>query len=61
MAKMGKVEKYPSKAAMAKHENAEGKKIVALEKKRGEKDVVVKATKSSMKMKSAGKKINKTV
>jgi hypothetical protein len=61
MAKMGKVEKYASKKAMAKHENAEGKKIVAMEKKMGEKDIVVKATKSSMKMKSAGKKINKSV
>ena len=60
MAKMGKVEKYPSKAAMAKHENAEGKKIAAMEKKMGEKDVVAK-TKSSMKNKSAGTKINKTV
>jgi hypothetical protein len=58
---MAKIEKYPSKAAMKKHENAEGKKIVAMEKKMGEKDVVAKATKSSMKNKSAGKKINKTV
>ena len=58
MAKM--TEKYASKAAMKKHENAEGKAIVALEKKRGEKDVVVK-TKASMKNKSAGKKINKTL
>jgi|APCry1669189534_1035231.scaffolds.fasta_scaffold460101_1 hypothetical protein len=57
---MAKVEKFPSKAAMRKHENAEGKAIVALEKKQGEKDIVAK-TKSSMKNKSAGKKINKTV
>jgi len=57
---MAKMEKFSSKAAMAKHENAEGKAIAALEKKRGEKDVVVK-TKASMKSKSAGKKINKTV
>ncbi len=35
-----KVEKYATKALMAKHENAEGKKIVAMEKKMGEKDVV---------------------
>jgi hypothetical protein len=61
MAKMGKVEKYTSKKAMDKHENAESKKIVAMEKKMGEKDVVVKATKSSIKSKSAGKKINKIV
>jgi hypothetical protein len=46
---------------MAKHENAEGKKIVAMEKKMGEKDVVVKATKASMKMKSSGKKIAKSI
>ena len=60
MAKMGKIEKYASKKAMAKHENAEGKKIVAMEKKMGEKDVVAKV-KSSMKGKPAGKKIVKSM
>jgi hypothetical protein len=54
------IEKYPSKAAMKKHENAEGKKMAMMEKKRGEKNVVVSA-KASMKNKSAGKKINKTI
>lgn len=58
---MAKTEKFPSKAALKKHENSEGKKIVALEKKSGEKDVVASKVKSSMKGKSAGKKINKTV
>lgn len=57
---MAKTEKFPSKAALRKHENAEGKAMVALEKKRGEKDVVVKM-KSSMKGKSSGKKINKSI
>lgn len=57
---MAKSEKFPSKSALKKHENAEGKKMVAMEKKAGEKDVVAKV-KSSMKNKSAGKKINKTV
>ena len=57
---MGKIEKYASKKAMAKHENAEGKKIVAMEKKMGEKDVVAKV-KSSMKGKPAGKKIVKSM
>ena len=56
-----KAEVFATKALMKKHENAEGKKIVAMEKKMGEKDIVVKATKSSMKMKSAGKKINKSI
>jgi len=35
-----KPEKFASKALMAKHENAEGKKMVAMEKKMGEKDIV---------------------
>jgi len=55
-----KIEKYATKALMAKHENAEGKKMVAMEKKMGEKDVVAKV-KSSMKGKSAGKKITKSM
>lgn len=55
-----KTEKYATKALMAKHENAEGKKMVAMEKKMGEKDVVAKV-KSSMKGKSAGKKITKSM
>ena len=55
-----KTEKYATKALMAKHENAEGKKMVAMEKKMGEKDVVAKV-KSSMKGKSAGKKIVKSM
>jgi hypothetical protein len=55
-----KTEKYATKALMAKHENAEGKKMVAMEKKMGEKDVVAKV-KSSMKGKSAGKKITKSI
>jgi len=55
-----KTEKYATKALMAKHENAEGKKMVAMEKKMGEKDVVAKV-KSSMKSKSAGKKITKSM
>ena len=61
MAAKGKIEMYATKALMKKHENSEGKKMVAMEKKMGEKDVVAKSTKSSMKTKSAGKKINKTV
>jgi hypothetical protein len=55
-----KTEKFATKALMAKHENAEGKKMVAMEKKMGEKDVVAKV-KSSMKGKSAGKKIVKSM
>ena len=55
-----KTEKYATKALMAKHENAEGKKMVAMEKKMGEKDVVTKV-KSSMKGKPAGKKIVKSM
>jgi hypothetical protein len=55
-----KTEKFATKALMAKHENAEGKKMVAMEKKMGEKDVVAKV-KSSMKGKSAGKKITKSM
>jgi len=35
-----KVEVYATKALMKKHENAEGKKMVAMEKKMGEKDIV---------------------
>ena len=35
-----KTEKFATKALMAKHENAEGKKMVAMEKKMGEKDIV---------------------
>ena len=60
MAAKGKIEMYATKALMKKHENSEGKKMVAMEKKMGEKDVVGKV-KKSMKGKSAGKKINKTV
>jgi len=55
-----KIEKFATKALMAKHENVEGKKMVAMEKKMGEKDVVAKV-KSSMKGKSAGKKIVKSM
>ena len=55
-----KVEMYATKALMKKHENGEGKKIVALEKKMGEKDVV-KKVKSSMTGKSAGKKTTKSI
>jgi len=55
-----KTEKFATKALMAKHENAEGKKMVAMEKKMGEKDIVAKV-KSSMKGKSAGKKIVKSM
>lgn len=55
-----KAEKYATKALMAKHENTEGKKMVAMEKKMGEKDVVAKV-KSSMKGKSAGKKTTKSI
>ena len=55
-----KTEKFATKALMAKHENAEGKKMVAMEKKMGEKDVVAKV-KSSMKGKSAGKKTTKSM
>jgi hypothetical protein len=60
MAAKGKIEMYATKALMKKHENSEGKKMVAMEKKMGEKDVVGKV-KTSMKSKSSGKKINKTV
>ena len=60
MAAKSKIEMYATKALMKKHENSEGKKMVAMEKKMGEKDVVGKV-KASMKGKSAGKKINKTV
>jgi len=38
--KKAKVEVYQTAAALKKHENSEGKKIVAMEKKMGEKDVV---------------------
>ena len=58
--KATKTEVYATKALMMKHENAEGKKMVAMEKKIGEKDVVAKV-KSSMKGKSAGKKITKSM
>lgn len=57
---MAKSESFKTKAAMKLHENKEGKKIVEMEKKMGEKDVVSNV-KSSMKGKSAGKKVNKTV
>jgi len=60
MAAKGKIEMYATKALMKKHENSEGKKMVAMEKKMGEKDVVAKV-KSSMKGKSAGKKIVKSM
>jgi hypothetical protein len=55
-----KIEKYATKALMAKHENAEGKKMAKMEKKMGEKNVVAKV-KSSMKGKSAGKKTTKSI
>ena len=35
-----KTEVYATKALMKKHENAEGKRMVAMEKKAGEKDIV---------------------
>jgi hypothetical protein len=35
-----KIEKYATKALMAKHENSEGKKMAAMEKKMGEKNIV---------------------
>jgi hypothetical protein len=35
--KSGKIEMYATKALMKKHENGEGKKMVAMEKKMGEK------------------------
>jgi len=38
--KASKTEVYATKALMKKHENAEGKKMVAMEKKMGEKDIV---------------------
>ena len=38
--KASKTEIYQTAAMMKKHENSEGKKIVAMEKKQGEKDVV---------------------
>lgn len=57
---MAKSEKFRTKAELKLHENKEGKKLVAMEKKMGEKDVVAKV-KSSMKNKSAGKKINKSI
>jgi len=58
--KASKVEMYATKALMAKHENSEGKKMATMEKKMGEKNVVAKV-KSSMKGKSAGKKITKSI
>lgn len=58
---MAKSEKFKNMASLKKHENAEGKKMVAMEKKMNEKDIVVKDIKKSMKSKSAGKKINKVI
>ena len=58
--KSGKIEMYATKALMKKHENGEGKKMVAMEKKMGEKNVVAKV-KSSMKGKSAGKKTTRSI
>ena len=55
-----KTEKFKNEALMKKHENAEGKALVAMEKKMNEKDVVSKV-KSSMKGKSAGKKTTKSI
>lgn len=52
--KKAKVEIYQTAAALKKHENSEGKKIVAMEKKQGEKDVV-KAKKAN------GKKTAKSI
>lgn len=52
-----KVEKYATKALMAKHENTEGKALVAMEKKMNEKDKVV----TTVKGKTAKKKIVKSV
>lgn len=57
---MAKSEKFKSMAALKKHENVEGKKMAAMEKKMGEKDVV-KAIKKSMKDKAPGKKIAKSI
>ena len=37
MAAKGKIEMYATKALMKKHENSEGKKMVAMEKKDGRK------------------------
>ena len=51
--KKAKVEISQTAAALKKHENSEGKKIVALEKKMGEKD--------SVKSKKATKKIVKSI
>lgn len=58
---MAKSEKFKNMAALKKHENAEGKAMVAMEKKMNEKDLVVKNIKKSMKSKNSGKKINKSV
>lgn len=56
-----KKEIFATKALMKKHENSEGKKMEAMEKKRGEKDVVRAAIKKSMVTKSAGKNVSKSV
>ena len=45
MAKKSKVEMFASKAALAKHEKGESKKVVGAEKKSGEKDKVTKKSK----------------
>jgi len=52
---MAKMEMYASKSAMKKHEKGEGKKMAALEKKMGVKDVVKSSAKKSM-VKKMGKK-----
>ena len=52
-----KTEKYATKALMAKHENAEGKKMAKMEKKMGEKDVVA----TTVKGKTAKKGIKNSV
>jgi len=38
--KASKIEMYATKAIMKKHENGEGKKMAAMEKKMGEKNVI---------------------
>jgi len=60
---MAKSEKFKNMAALKKHENAEGKKMVEMEKKMNEKDTVSvrKAIKKSMKDKAPGKKIAKSI
>ena len=60
MAKKALVETFPSKAALKKHERAEGVAIEKLEKARGEKDVI-KATRKTMKSVKSEKKVTKSI